>query len=377
MATPKLPPPPRSPQSSSGFASSLARHHVAPGSHQLGADQVVAGEPVLGGQVADATAERQAGDPGGADHAAWRCEAVRLRRRVEVEPGGAASRDGDARLRIDSDAPHPGQIDHDAVVDGAVTGRVMTAAANGDLQAMGPGEGKRARDVAGIHAARDRRRPPVDQQVEAAVALARTRGLTAPARRPSGPCEAGSLARPSQVETGSHRKTHRCAAARESIPGADDRLPGQARRPARVPHRRVRGARARARPGAAAGRHLRADREQRHLRGDGRGDVLLGLLPRRGRLGPGADVGLRRGRAKRGRGRRARHAPVRLPAPVLAPRRDARRRRRARLRRRLAAPSGAALGLPPLPGEREPTPSTGRTPRRCRCSCARSSSPRS
>src|SRR4029079_14792295 len=42
-------------------------NHVAAGGHQLGADQVVAGEPVLGGQVADAAAEREAGDPGGAD----------------------------------------------------------------------------------------------------------------------------------------------------------------------------------------------------------------------------------------------------------------------------------------------------------------------
>ncbi len=38
-------------------------------------------------------------------------------------------------------------------------------------------------------------------------------------------------------------------------------------------------------------------------------------------------------------------------------------RRRQRLRRRLAAPGGAALGLPPLPGERRPTPSTAPTPR--------------
>ena len=48
---------------------------------------------------------------------------------------------------------------------------------------------------------------------------------------------------------------------------------------------------------------------------------------------------------------------------------------RGRVRRRLAAPGGAALGLPPLPGDRAPTRSTGRTPRRSRCCCGRSSSP--
>ena len=74
-------------------------------------------------------------------------------------------------------------------------------------------------------------------------------------------------------------------------------------------------ARARARRGAASGRHVRSDREQRHLRGVRRDDVLLGLLPRRGRLGPGADVGLRGGGAKRGPRRRARDAAVRIPAP--------------------------------------------------------------
>ncbi len=79
-------------------------------------------------------------------------------------------------------------------------------------------------------------------------------------------------------------------------------------------------------PGAAAGRDLRPDREQRHLRGDGRGDVLLGLLPGRGRLGAGADVGLRRGRAQRGRRGRAGDARLRLPAPLLAPGGDARPR---------------------------------------------------
>ena len=82
------------------------------------------------------------------------------------------------------------------------------------------------------------------------------------------------------------------------------------------------------------------------------------FFPRRSRLGPGADVGLRRGRAKRGRGGRARHARVRISASLLAPGRDARRRQPARLHRRLAAPGAAALGLPPLSGERAPTSST-------------------
>ena len=109
----------------------------------------------------------------------------------------------------------------------------------------------------------------------------------------------------------------------------------------------------RARAGAAAGRDLRHDLEQRHLRRLRRGDVLLGLLPdRRGGLGTAADLGLRRGREQRGRGGRGGDAPLRLPARLLAPGRHPGRRRRVRLRRRLAAQSGAALGLPPLSRQR-------------------------
>jgi hypothetical protein len=92
---------------------------------------------------------------------------VRLRRRVEVEPGGAALGDGDACVRIDLDVPHPRQVDHQALVNGAVPGRVVAAAPDGDLQAVGLREGQRSRHVVRIHAARDCRRPPVDQQVEA------------------------------------------------------------------------------------------------------------------------------------------------------------------------------------------------------------------
>ena len=119
-----------------------------------------------------------------------------------------------------------------------------------------------------------------------------------------------------------------------------------------MPGRRGRSPGARARPGAATGRDLRHDLEQRHLRGLRRGDVLLGLLPRRGRLGHAADLGLRRGREQRGRGGRGRHAPLRISAVLLAPGRDAGRRRRVRVRRRLSAQSRPALRLPPLPGHR-------------------------
>ena len=70
-------------------------------------------------------------------------------------------------------------------------------------------------------------------------------------------------------------------------------------------------------------------------------------------------------------------ARLRLPAALLAPGGDAGQRQRARLRRRLAAPRGAALGLPPLPGDRRRPLLPRRHRGRSRCCCGRSSSPRS
>ena len=160
-------------------------------------------------------------------------------------------------------------------------------------------------------------------------------------------------------------------------PASHDRLPRQARRPAGDADRRFRGARGRRRPGAAAGRHLRPHRQQRHLRGDGRGDELLELLPGRGRLRPGADLGLRRGgreQGRRGRGGHAASTATCLPpricwsSPAAPPPRAS----------STAPPTKPiSLRLPPLPGKRHRPLLRGRHRGASRCCCGRSSSPRS
>ena len=66
-----------------------------------------------------------------------------------------------------STLPHPRQVDHQAVVDRAVPGGVVAAAADGDLEVVLLAEGQGGRHVVGIQAACDRGRVPVDQQVEA------------------------------------------------------------------------------------------------------------------------------------------------------------------------------------------------------------------
>ena len=55
-----------------------------------------------------------------------------------------------------------------------MTGRVVTAAANRHLQLVDSGEVERRGDAPGSEAARDRRRPPVDERVEAAGERRRT-----------------------------------------------------------------------------------------------------------------------------------------------------------------------------------------------------------
>ena len=143
-----------------GVLLAVGAHHITGRGDDLGRDQVVAGEPELGGQVADPAAESKAGDSGGADHAARGDQAVGLGGGVEVRPRGAALRDGEPSLGIDFDGAHPGQVDHQAVVDGAVAGRVVSSATHRDLQLVLLGEGERRGDIGGIHAAGDRRRPP-------------------------------------------------------------------------------------------------------------------------------------------------------------------------------------------------------------------------
>ena len=64
-------------------------------------------------------------------------------------------------------------------------------------------------------------------------------------------------------------------------------------------------------------RRVRAHGEQHHLRDVRRGDVLLGLLPRRGGMGPDAGVGLRRrGREQRRASRRARASTATCRPPA-------------------------------------------------------------
>ena len=137
------------------------------GRHQLRTHEVVAGEAVLRGEVPDATAEREPAHARRADDAPGRDQAERLRRRVEVEPGRSAVGPGDPGSCIDLHATHRREVDHEPVVDRAVSGGIVPAPANGDVEPVRACEVECGRHVSGAHAANDDGGTPVDCGVEA------------------------------------------------------------------------------------------------------------------------------------------------------------------------------------------------------------------
>jgi hypothetical protein len=122
---------------------------------------------VLGGEVADAAAEREAGHTGGPDHSSGRDETDLVRRRVEVEPGRAPLGAGDLRVGVHQDPAHPREVDHQCAVGDAVSRGVVPASAHGYPQLVSTREIEGGADVAGIEAASDDCRPSVDERVEA------------------------------------------------------------------------------------------------------------------------------------------------------------------------------------------------------------------
>jgi len=84
VTTPKLPPPPRIAQNRVRVLLRGRAHQPPVGQHHVRADEVVQREPVPVGQPAEATAEREPGDPGVADRPAGNREPVLLRGGVDL-----------------------------------------------------------------------------------------------------------------------------------------------------------------------------------------------------------------------------------------------------------------------------------------------------
>ncbi len=137
----------------------------AVGEDDVRAEQVVDREAVLAGQVADAAAERQSADAGGAQDAERRGHADLGRGGVDLGQGRASS-DGDrASGRVDRDRRQRREVDHDAVVDRAEAGGAVAAAADRERDVVGAGEADPGRHVVGAGCAEDDAGRAVDHAV--------------------------------------------------------------------------------------------------------------------------------------------------------------------------------------------------------------------
>ncbi|STS43006.1 Uncharacterised protein [Klebsiella pneumoniae] len=98
--------------------------HVTGQRNQLAAHQVIAGQAKLARQVTNAAAQGVPGDTDrGITRAGYR-QTVRLRCRIQFAPGGSRGDVRQAFIRVNSDLLHAGQIKHQPILAGAVTGHV-------------------------------------------------------------------------------------------------------------------------------------------------------------------------------------------------------------------------------------------------------------
>ena len=165
VTTPKLPPPPRSPQKSSGSVGLVDTQPLAVGGDQLERRDVVAREPELAGEPAHPAAERQPADAGVGHVARGRRQPVLHRGAIERAEQRAALDPGATALRIDADAAHRGQVDHQAAVRDAQPEHAVPAAAHADLEVALAAVADRLDHVVRARTADDRPWPAVDHRV--------------------------------------------------------------------------------------------------------------------------------------------------------------------------------------------------------------------
>src|SRR5262245_30606009 len=143
----------------------IHRTHLAVGTNDFGADEVVTRKTALSHEPAHATAERQTGDPGAGDFAAGRGQANGLGGTIEVTPCSAALRSNAPALAVDFDRPHLAEIDDQAPVANAVAGDAVTAAANCDEHAGVGRNTNRVDNIVNAGAAQDGSRTAIDHAV--------------------------------------------------------------------------------------------------------------------------------------------------------------------------------------------------------------------
>src|SRR6266536_4438216 len=120
---------------------------AAVGGDDFRGQQVVERQTVRRAQMADAAAERQAGDARVAESPSGRREPVPLTGRIEILPERAAAAGCRARPGIDDDVAHETQVDGEAPVTDAMSRDAVAAAAYRNREALVAGERHRCDHV--------------------------------------------------------------------------------------------------------------------------------------------------------------------------------------------------------------------------------------
>ena len=129
----------------------------AVGEHDVRGQQAVDREPEPPGQVAGPAAERETGDPGGAEDARGDGQAEGARGVVDVAPDAAALGDYGLGPGVDPNPAHRRKVDDQGVVPHPQAAGVVPAAAHRDSQVMVAREPDCRDDVGHVGAAGYRR----------------------------------------------------------------------------------------------------------------------------------------------------------------------------------------------------------------------------
>ena len=140
-------------------------------SNEVDGEQVVDRRAVLAHQPADPAAERQAGDPGVRDDAADGGEPEVLRLAVELAPQHARLGARRPRCRVDADALHRRQVDHEPAIAERMPADPVATGAHRDEQIALARVANGRDHVGDAGAARDAGRPAVDRAVPDPAAL--------------------------------------------------------------------------------------------------------------------------------------------------------------------------------------------------------------
>ena len=204
VTTPKLPPPPRMAQNRSSFSLAEACS-TRPSAVTTSAPTTLSDDsPARRDSQPRPPPRVSPGNSGVADEAARHGETVFLGGGVELTPGRAAAAGRSPRLGVDGHRLHGGEVDHETVVAQCEAGVVVSAAADGNLEAFPLPEDQRRGDVVATgatgddgRAARDGVVPDVDRIVVTRLAglrdgaaesgLQRVHGATGDVRHPASP----------------------------------------------------------------------------------------------------------------------------------------------------------------------------------------------